>query len=57
MSNKTKSGRGTTTVTSIPGIATLDVRQLSDEQLTAAAIEFEAVKNRRFLPFDQLDED
>jgi hypothetical protein len=57
MSNKTQSGRGTTTVTSIPGITTLDVRQLSDEQLTAAATEFEAIKDRRFLPFDQLDED
>jgi hypothetical protein len=57
MSNKSQSGRGTTTVTSIPGIAALDVRRLSDEQLTKAAAEFEAVKDRRFLPFDQLDED
>jgi len=33
------------------------VRRLSEEQLTKAAAEFDAVKNRRFLPFDQLDED
>jgi hypothetical protein len=57
MSNKTQSGRGTTTVTSIPAITALDVRQLSAEQLTKAAAEFAAVKDRRFLPFDQLDED
>jgi hypothetical protein len=57
MSNKSQSGRGTTTVTSIPAIAALDVRQLSDEQLTKAATEFETVKDRRFLPLDQLDEE
>jgi hypothetical protein len=57
MSNKTQSGRGTTTVTSIPAIATLDVRQLSARQLTKAAAEFESVTHHRFLPFDQLDED
>ena len=33
------------------------MRQLSDEQLAKAAEEFDAVKDRRFLPFDQLDED
>jgi hypothetical protein len=57
MSNKSQSGRGTTTITSIPAIPALNVRQMSDEQLTKAAAEFEAVKDRRFLPFDQLDED
>ena len=57
MSNKTQNGRGTTTITSIPGITALDVRQLSDEQLAAAAAQFEAVKDHRLLPFDQLDED
>jgi hypothetical protein len=57
MSNKAQSGRGTTTILSTSAIPTLDVRQLSDEQLTTAAAEFEAVENHRFLPFDQLDED
>ncbi|MDQ2763447.1 MAG: hypothetical protein M3Y22_08120, partial [Pseudomonadota bacterium] len=57
MSNKTQSGRGTTTVTSIPAITALDVMQMSDEQLTKAAEEFKAMKNRKLLPFDQLDED
>ena len=40
-----------------PAIPALDVRQLSDEQLTKATAEFEAVKDRRYLPFDQLDKD
>ena len=57
MSNKTQSGRGTTTIVSIPTIPALDVRQLSEEQLTNAMAEFEAVRDRRYLPFDQLDED
>jgi hypothetical protein len=57
MSNKAQSGRGTTTIISTPAIPTLDVRQLSDEQLTKAVAEFEAIMGRRFLPFDQLDED
>ncbi len=57
MSNKSQGGRGTTTIMSVPAITTLDVRHLSDEQLTKAVEEFEAIKGRRFLPFDQLDED
>jgi hypothetical protein len=57
MSNKSQTGRGTTTITSIPAISTLDVRQLSDDQLGVAGEEFEAVKDCRLLPFDQLDED
>jgi hypothetical protein len=57
MSNKAQSGRGNTTIMSTPAIPTLDVRQLSDEQLVTAVAEFEAVQDNRFLPFDQLDED
>lgn len=57
MSNKSQSGRGTTTIISTPAIPALDVRQLSDEQLARAVAEFEAVRDRRFLLFDQLDED
>ena len=57
VSNKTQSGRGTTTVTSIPNIPTLDTRALSDEQHAAARETFEAMSELRFLPFDQIDED
>ena len=57
MSNKTQSGRGTTSVTSIPNIPTLDTRTLSDEQHAAARKAFDAMRDLRFLPFDQIDED
>ena len=57
VSNKTQSGRGRTTVTSIPKIPTLDVRTLSNQHLLAAEAAFEGLRDRRFLPFDQIDED
>ena len=57
MSNKTQEGRGTTTVTSIPLITTLDLRALSAEQHDAARSVFESLAGERFLPFDQIDED
>jgi len=57
MSNKTQSGRGTTTVTSIPAIATLNVHDLSESQHTRAQRVFERFAHRRLLPFDQIDED
>ena len=57
MSNKTQSGRGTTTVTGIPNIPTLDTRALTAGQHAAAKATFEAMRERRFLPFDQIDED
>ena len=56
-SNKTQSGRGTTGVTSIPKIPTLDTRTMNPEQLTAARDAFYAMRDLRFLPFDQIDED
>ena len=56
-SNKTQSGRGRTTVTGIPNIPTLDTRALTPEQHAAARAAFEAMRERRFLPFDQVDED
>ncbi len=56
-SNKTQSGRGTTTVTGIPNIPTLDTTALTAEQHAAAKTAFEAMRERRFLPFDQIDED
>ena len=57
MSNKTQKGRGTTTVTSIPEITTLDVRALSDDQHQQARRAFERLAERQFVPFDQIDED
>jgi hypothetical protein len=57
MSNRTQEGRGTTTVTSILAIPTLDLRILSAEQHEAARAAFESLEDERFLPFDQIDED
>jgi len=57
VANKTQSGRGRTTVTGIPKIPSLDVRTLTDEQNSSAKTVFEALQERRFLPFDQIDED
>ncbi len=57
VSNKTQSGRGTTTVTGIPNIPALDTRSLTPEQHVAAKEAFEAMRGLRFLPFDQIDED
>ena len=55
--NKTQSGRGTTTITSIPNVPTLDVRTLTNDQVAAAKAAFDDLRDRRFLPFDQIDED
>ncbi len=57
VSNKTQSGRGRTTITGIPNMPTFDVRTLTDEQVSAAKEAFEELRGRRFLPFDQIDED
>lgn len=57
VSNKTQSGRGRTSVTGIPEIPTLDIITLSPQQIIDAKNAFEAMRNRRFLPFDQIDED
>ena len=57
MANKTQSGRGSTTVTGIPRIPTLDVRRLSPEQHERARAAFEGLGDARFLPFDQIDQD
>ena len=57
VTNKTQSGRGTTTVTGIPNVPTLDVQTLTHEQIAAAKAAFKELRERRFLPFDQIDED
>ena len=55
--NKTQSGRGRTTVTGIPNIPSLDTHALTSEQHAAAKSAFDAMRDLRFLPFDQIDED
>ena len=55
--NKSQSGRGTTTVTAMPNIPSLDVRALTDEQHARAQQAFERLSDERLLPFDQIDED
>jgi hypothetical protein len=57
MSNKTQNGRGRTTQTAVELFPTLDVAALSAAQLAAAKAVFDAMKNQRLLPFDQIDED
>ena len=57
VSNKTQSGRGRVTVTGVPGIPSLDTRALTEEQHAAAQEAFEEMRELRFLPFDQIDED
>ena len=57
VSNKTQDGRGTTTVTGIPNIPTLDTRALSDAQHSEAKRQFDLLRDERFLPFNQIDHD
>ena len=57
VTNKSQAGRGTTTVTAIASVPTLDLRALTDAQHAAAREAFEAMRELRFLPFDQIDED
>ena len=57
MANKRQRGRGNIGVSLMPLIPTLDTRDLTAEQHVAAARAFEEFKDRRFLPFDQIDED
>ena len=57
MSNKSQAGRGTSTITSIPTFSTLDLRQFSTAKHTAARAAFDHLREQRFLPFDQVDED
>ncbi len=57
VANKTQDGRGTTTVSGIPNIPTLDTRALTDAQHAEAKRQFALLSAERFLPFDQIDED
>ena len=57
VTNKTQYGRGRTTITNIPNIPTLDTRALTDAQHAEAKKQFDLLRDERFLPFDQIDED
>ena len=52
-SNRTQGGRGTTTVTAIPSITMLDVRQLSTKQITVAVRIYDSLKHKAFLPANE----
>ena len=52
-SNRSQGGRGSTTVTAIPSITMLDVRQLSSEQMAAAVRIYDSLKHKAFLPANE----
>lgn len=55
--NKQHSGRGIISISRIPSMAFLDLRELSLDQLAEARKGFNALKNRDFLPFYRAYED
>ena len=57
VTNKSQAGRGRVSVTGIPNIPTLDTRALTDAQHAEAKRQFDLLRDERFLPFDQIDED
>ena len=56
-SGKQQTGRGSGSKASLESMATLDVRQLSDEALANAERIFNELKHQQMLPFNQMDED
>ena len=52
-SNRSQDGRGRTTVKAIPSIPTLDLRQLSDEQLRAAVKIYDDLCQKPMLPTNE----
>ena len=52
-SNRTQTGRGSTTVTAIPNIATLDLTKLDPDQLTAAVNIFDDLSSKPMLPANE----
>ena len=54
---KQQAGRGRSSKAALDSMSTLDVRQLSDEVLTTAECIFKTLKDRKMLPFNQMDED
>lgn len=56
-SNRTIGGRGSTTVTAMPHIPTLDVRQLTDEQMQAAVKIYDDLCQEKMLPANEAYQD
>ena len=56
-SNRSQGGRGSTTVTAIPSITMLDVRQLNPEQMAAAVRIYDSFKHKVFLPANEAHHD
>ena len=54
---KQQTGRGRSSKASLESMATLDVRELSDEALANAERIFNELKHQQMLPFNQMDED
>ena len=52
-SNRTQGARGGTTVTAIPNIATLDLTQLTPDQISAAVGIFDELSDERMLPANE----
>ena len=52
-SNRAQSGRGTTTVTSVPLLPVLDMRRLDPEQLETARALYGEMKGKPMLPFNE----
>jgi hypothetical protein len=55
--NKTQSGRGTITLTSIPGLPVYDFTQLSSKQLADANAMFDEFKRQTLRPVNELTKD
>ena len=55
--NKRQSGRGNIGVSSIPDVYTLDTRRLTAAQHERARSAYEALRNERFLPLNQIADD
>lgn len=54
---KQQTARGSLTLTTLPNVPTLDVRQLSDAQLEAAKGIFDETKNARLKPYNECKND
>ncbi len=57
MANKTQGGRGSFTVSRIPALPVLDVAALAPQQIAAAKVAFEELRERPLLPINQIHED
>ena len=56
-SNRTQSGRGTTTVRAIPDIPILDFSKLHDKQIEAASRIYDDLRKKTMLPSNEAHQD